>query len=461
MSVRTALPISRPPATDEQVRRGAGRAGDVLVAVVANAVIVVGLWLRHGGLTTSNGPGGLLTGVGQVTGLLGGYALLLQLLLMARVPLLERHLGFDRLAWWHRWNGFAAVVLVVVHMTTVTLGYAAAGRLGVFGQLTDFVRHYPDVLMAIIATALFIGIAATSARASRARLSRETWYAVHLYAYLAIALGFAHQLAVGSDFIHDPLARWWWALLYVAAAGSILLWRIGWPVWFNIRHRFRVAGVVPEGPGVFSIHVTGRDLDGVRAEAGQFFMWRFLTRGRWWQAHPFSLSAAPDGRALRITVKVLGDFTAAVAGLRPGTPVFAEGPYGTFTAGRQTMRRVLLIAGGIGITPLRALIDTLAVDRGDLTLVYRVQRRQDFVFREELDRLVLDRGIVIHPIAGTDVGDDETDRLGLPSLRRLVPDVAERDVYVCGPPGLVAALHRRLRLLGVPRQQIHSEPFAY
>lgn len=451
---------TQPPAGDARPAASGG-AGDIVVVVVANVVLAIGLWLHDGGLRTSAGPGGVLTGVGQITGLLGAEAVLLQLLLMARVPVLERRLGFDGLARWHRWNGFAAVVLVVVHATAITLGYAAAGHLSVLGQVGDFIRHYPDVLMAILATALLIGVAATSIRASRARLSHETWYFVHLYAYLAVALGFAHQLAVGSNFVDDRVARFWWAALYVAVGASILLWRVGRPLAFNARHRLRVADVVPEGPGVFSVHVTGRRLDRIPALAGQFFLWRILTRDGWWQAHPFSLSAAPHGRSLRITVKEFGDFTRGLRYLRPGTRVFAEGPYGTFTADRQTRRRALLIAGGIGITPLRALLETLPTGPGDVTLLYRVQRPEDFVFREELDRLVRKRGIVLYPIAGTDIGDDETDRLGVPALRRLVPDVADRDVYLCGPPALVDALHRRLRRLNVPRHQIHSERFAY
>ena len=448
---------------DREVAAGEpGEAAEsVLVLVVANVVIAVVLWVRDGGLHTSSGPGGLFTGVGQLTGLLCADAVLLQLLLMARVPAVERRLGFDGLARWHRWNGFAAVTLVLVHAVSITLGYAASGRLGIGAQLGDFIRHYPDVLMAIVATALLVAVAATSIRAARARLSRESWYAVHLYAYLAVALGFAHQLAVGTDFVDDPLARYWWIALYVAVGGSILAWRVGWPLVFNARHQLRIAEVVTEGPGVFSLYVTGRQLDRINAEAGQFFLWRILTRDGWWQAHPFSLSAAPRGRSLRITVKELGDPTRDMHRLRPGTRVFAEGPYGTFTAHRQAQPRALLIAGGIGITPLRALLETLPTRSGDLTLIYRVQRPEDFVFRAEIDDLVRSRGIVVHPIAGTDIGDDETDRLGIPALRRLVPDIAERDVYLCGPPALVDALHRRLRHLRVPAHRIHSERFAY
>ncbi|HEX3622532.1 MAG TPA: ferredoxin reductase family protein [Acidimicrobiales bacterium] len=453
---------ARPPvAVQPHAEAADGAATDVAVLVAANVLVAVGLWLRDGGLHTSSGPGGVLTGVGQLTGLLATDAVLVELLLMSRMPILERRLGFDGLARWHRWNGFASTWLIVLHVVAVTLGYAEAGRVGLPHQFGDFIRHYPDVLMATVGTVLLIAVAVTSVRAARARLRRESWYVVHLYAYLAVALTFAHQLAVGSDFVDDRLARIWWVALYVVVGGSILVWRVGWPLWFNARHQLRVADVVAEGPGVVSVYVTGRDLDRVPAEAGQFFLWRILTRDLWSQAHPFSLSAAPHGRSLRITVKDLGDFTRALAHVRPGTRVFAEGPYGTFTARRQTRPRALLIAGGIGITPLRALLETIPAGPGDLTLVYRVQRSEDFVFRDEIDRLVQKRGIVLYPIAGTDIGDDQTDRLGIPALQRLVPDVADRDIYLCGPPALLDALHRRLRHLGVPRHQIHSERFTY
>jgi predicted ferric reductase len=446
---------------DATRHRRSNAAWNVRVLVAANAVLVVALWFRHGGLATSSGPGGALIAVGQITGLVGAYSVLLQLVLMARVPVLERYLGFDRLAWWHRWNGFASVTLILTHAVAITLGYAASGQISIVQQVNDFVSHYPDVLMSIVATALLVVVAATSIRAARARLTREAWYFVHVYAYLAVALGFAHQIAVGSDFDADPVARAWWIALYVATASTILVWRVGWPLWFNTRHRLRVAKVASENRETVSVYLEGRALERMTAQAGQFFLWRFLTRDSWWQAHPFSLSAAPDGRSLRITVKGLGDFSSRVRELRPGTHVFAEGPYGAFTAERRTRRRVLLIAGGIGITPLRALLETLPGDPGDITLLYRVEHARDFVFRHELDELARARGVIIHPLAGVEIGDDDTDRLGIPALNAMVPDILERDVYVCGPPGLVDVVHRRLRRIGVPARQIHQERFAY
>jgi len=455
---------SRPRAVTTAVAarsRAADRAWVVVVVVVANALVAVGLWFRHGGLDNATGPGGTATAVGQLTGLLGAYAVLVELLLMARMPWLERYMGLNRLAVWHRWNGFAAVWLLVAHTVFITIGYGAGNRQSLVGQTLDFVNHYPDVLMAYVGLLLFIGVAAASVRLARRTLRRETWYLVHLYAYLAVALGFAHQLAVGNDLSTDAIARAWWVALYVVVIASILAWRVGWPLWFNARHRLRVERVEREAPDVVSIYMTGRDLDRMDARPGQFFLWRFLSADGWWKSHPFSLSAAPTRRRLRITVKDLGDHTSTLQRVRRGTPVFAEGPYGTFTAERRSRRKVLLVAGGIGITPLRALLESLPGDKGDVTLLYRVVADDDAVFRKELLELARERGIEFRLGVGPEIGDDRTDRLGVPALRSMVPDVRERDCFVCGPPALIDAVCRRLALLGVPSSQIHFERFEF
>ena len=455
----TATRALRPPASPSL--RASDQAWTVGVVIVANGVVVLGLWLRHGGLHILDTPGGPLTAAGQVLGLVGTYAVLVELLLMSRIGWLERAIGFDRLAVWHRWAGFSAVTLLVGHAVFITLGYAQGTGQSIAAQLGDFIRHYADVLMSIVGLALFLAVAITSVRAGRRRLARETWYAIHLYAYLAVALSFAHQLSVGSDFTTDGVARAWWVCLYVAVFGAILAWRVGRPLAFNAHHRLRIESVRDEADGIVSVYITGRDLDSVRAEAGQFFLWRFLTGSGWAKAHPFSLSAAPNGRFLRITVKALGDDTVRIRRLGRGVRVFAEGPYGTFTARRRTRPRVVLIAGGIGITPLRSLLESLPADPCDLTLLYRVIAAGDIAFRDELDHLAHARGIDVRLLVGADIGDDETDRLGVPALREMVPDIADRDVYVCGPPALVDAIRRRLARVGVPAAQTHYERFEY
>jgi len=443
------------------VVQAADRAWDVEVVIAANAAVVLTLWWRHGGFATLHNPGGALTAVGQLTGLYGTLAVLVEILLMSRIGWLEHHVGFDRMAVWHRWTGFGTLVLLVAHTVFITLGYAAEGQQGLLRQLGDFITNYPDVLMSIVGLALFVAVASTSVRAARRRLSREAWYAVHLYAYLAVALSFAHQLAVGTDFTDDAVARAWWVGLYVVVFGAILAWRIGRPILFNVRHRLQIHAVRPEADGVVSLYITGRHLEGVKAVGGQFFLWRFLTGTGWAKAHPFSLSAAPNDRFLRITVKSLGDDTRRIQHLRPGVRVFAEGPYGTFTARRRVRRDVALIAGGIGVTPLRAMLETMPAGPGEITMLYRAATTGDLAFGDELTRLAEARGVRLHFLVGTAVGDDTTDQLGVPALQALVPDLAQRDVYLCGPPAMLEAVRRRLRTLGVPGHRVHFERFDY
>jgi predicted ferric reductase len=433
----------------------------VVVIVVLNAALTIGLWFRHGNLHAVHGPGGIATAAGQLTALAGTYAVLVQLLLMARVPWLEHQIGLDRLAVWHRWNGFAAVWLLVGHAVLTTLGYAQTSHVSFVAETKDLVAHYPDVLMAVVGLILLIAVGVSSARAARRTLSREAWYSIHLYAYLGVALSFAHQLAVGTDFSGDRIARTWWVALYLVVLGSLIVWRVGWPLRFNARHNLRVRQVKNEAPGVVSIYLSGRRLDTIDAQSGQFFLWRFLTPDRWWKAHPFSLSSAPNKRTLRITVKDLGDDTRRLQRVPPGTRVFAEGPYGTFTADRRTRPKVVLIAGGIGITPLRALLASLPASPGDITLLYRAASADDVLFKDELTQLGARRGIVLHALLGDEIGDDRTDQLGVPAITDLVPDIESRDVFVCGPPGLVDAVRRRLRIIGVPPAQIHFERFEF
>ena len=458
MTTSIARPSRSSTSAGARARATADRAWIVGFACAVGLVVTVGLWFRHGELGAATGPGALATALGQLTALVGTYLILVQILLMSRLVWLERALGLGRLAVWHRWLGFTTLWLITAHVVFTTVGYARGDQVSLWAQTRDFVLHYPDVLMAWVGFALLVMVAVASIRIARRKLQRETWYALHLYTYLAVALAFAHQLAVGTDFDGDRAARVWWVSLYVAVFGAVLLWRVGLPAYANLRSPVRVKAVRPEAPGVVSIFLGGRDLQHLDAAPGQFFLFRFLTPRHSWQAHPFSLSATPTDTQLRITVKDLGDRTRELQKVRPGTRVLIEGPYGTFTSPAGSQRRVLLIAGGIGITPLRAMLDDFGPG-DDVVVLYRVAYRDEVVFVDELKRFAQAPHIRMHVIPGAEVGDDETDLLSIPLLRRGVPDIESRDCFVCGPPGMVDALRRRLRKLGVPRRHIHYERF--
>ncbi len=436
------------------------RAADIGAIGLGVGALVVGMWVRHGGLDQLTTVSGVLTAAGQVTALVGTYLALVQLVLMSRSPWLDQQVGMERIAVWHRWIGFSVLWLLVGHTVLTTLGYAMGDHSSLPAEAWTLLTMYPYVLMATVALGLLIMVAVASMRAAQRRISYETWYGLHLYAYLAIALGFGHELAVGTDFTNDPVARLFWIGMYIATIGLILVFRVGQPVALSLRHRLRVAAVVPEGTGVVSVYVTGRDLDQLACRAGQYFVWRFLAGDGWWRAHPFSLSSAPNGQHLRITIKDLGDYSHRLLALKPGTRVFAEGPYGALTGARRNRPRVLLVAGGIGITPLRALLEELP--GGAVTLLYRASDWTDVVFREELDQLVRERGDRIHYLVG-ERGSERvrSDPLAPRQLGKLVPDVRHRDVYVCGPIPMMDAVRRSLRALRVPDTQIHMERFSY
>jgi ferredoxin-NADP reductase len=225
----------------------------------------------------------------------------------------------------------------------------------------------------------------------------------------------------------------------------------------------RVHSVYRESADTVTVVMSGRHLNELHAESGQFFRWRFLTRGLWWASSPYSLSAAPRDNFLRITVKALGDHSTKLVTLRPGTRVLAEGPYGALTAtvrGRRGSRKVLLIAGGVGITPLRAIFETVQAGPRDVTLLYRASQEADVLFRQELERLAARRSATVRFLVGrrTDLGWDP---LSAAALAANIPDLPEHEVYLCGPPGMTAGVRAALLTAGVPRAQVRIESFEF
>ncbi|MFI1016078.1 ferric reductase-like transmembrane domain-containing protein [Streptomyces sp. NPDC020965] len=415
--------------------------------LVVNAAVVAAFFVQGGFASNA------LIVLGRVTGLYAALLMAFQLLLVARLPWLDRRIGMDRLTNWHRWNGLLLLWLLLGHAVFIGFGYARPTGLDPVNQMVDLAKTVEGVLRAVVALLLILVVGVVSARSARRRLAYETWHFIHLYTYLAVVLAFTHQVAAGTSFTSSDLATAYWYALWGSALGAVVVGRMLLPLWRNWRHRLVVTAVVPESDNVVSIYLTGRDLDRLPARAGQFFLWRFLTRDRWWQANPYSLSAAPDGRTLRLTAKAVGVGSAALRHVEPGTRVFAEGPYGAFTTLHRTRPDAVLIAGGVGVTPIRALLEEL---HGHAVVVYRVGSDKDAVLHQEMRELALARGAEVHLVTGPIRPDPLTPR----ALAGLVPDIADRDVYVCGPPGMTTAVLRGLRELGVPKSQIHCERFS-
>lgn len=433
----------------------------------AVVLFVVALWVHEGGLTDLAGWGSGLTSLGRLTGLLASVLLLIQVALMARIPVIEQAWGQDELARVHRVVGFTSIWLMLAHIGLTTLGYADGTTLGVVGTFLDQVLHSGGMLLALAGTVALLMVVVTSVRRARRRLRYESWHLLHLYAYLGAGLALPHQLWTGTDFRASTVSTVFWWGLYAAVLAAVVVFRVLLPIIRTRRHRLVVGRVVHEAPGVVSVHVTGRDLHRLPVRAGQFFQWRFLDGQGWTRANPYSLSAAPDGRALRITARVVGDSTDRLTRLRPGVPVAIEGPYGRLHEGVATSDRAVLVGAGIGITPLRALLESLPAGRDRTVLIQRVRSGEDVLGRE-LEDLARSRGARHYVLAGPRIKDRTSwlpEQYSLwadaTALRHLVPDIAERDVYVCGPTPWMDAVVAAARDCGVPDAAVHTEQFAY
>jgi predicted ferric reductase len=401
-------------------------------------------------------PGGLFSAAGRLAGFAGTYLMLIMVVLVARLPWLERSCGQDQLVRWHRKLASWAIALITAHVVLIVLGYAQASSTGALRELWVLVTSYRDMLAATVGFGLLIMAGISSYRHVRRRLRYETWWVVHLYLYLGLAMAFAHQIFTGVSFIGHPLVRALWIVVWAATAGLVLVYRVAQPIWRSLRHQLRVVAVHPEAPGVVSVVCRGRHLDRLAVSGGQFFHWHFLTREMWWQGHPYSLSALPRPPYIRVTIKGLGDQSRAAASLRPGTRVAIEGPYGTFTSHARVRDGVALFAAGVGITPVRALLEDLP-DEVDVVVVVRASTPADLVHRDEVATLVRQRRGRLREI----VGSRHEVRLNARVLRSLVPDIAHRDVYICGPDGFSAEIAAAALRLGADAEQIHTETFGF
>ncbi|WP_406411248.1 ferric reductase-like transmembrane domain-containing protein [Streptomyces sp. NBC_01614] len=417
--------------------------------VIVNVVIVEVLFVSAG-----EGKNGVLT-VAKFFGLHAALLMLFQLLLVARLPWLDRRIGMDRLTVWHRWVGFSLLWTVLTHATLVVLGYATLDDASM-GKTFVALSGVPASLLGMLAAAIIVVIAVISTRGLRRRLQYEVWHGLHLLLYVALGLAFVHQLQETTTFTSSAFATAYWWILWLFAFGALLTGRVAVPLWRNAYHQFRVAAVVPESDNVVSVYVTGRHLDKLPGRAGQFCIWRFPGHHHWWLANPFSLSAAPGGQGLRLTAKAAGSASAGLRDVLVGSRAFVEGPYGAFTSLHRTRPGVLLIAGGVGITPVRAMLEEQAT--GDVVVLYRVRSEADAVLLDEVRHLVALRGGRLQLLTGR-TGEGGVPPFDPGSLYRLVPDITERDVYVCGPPAMTRAVLSGLRDLQVPARQVHAERF--
>ncbi|WP_291380101.1 ferredoxin reductase family protein [Demequina sp.] len=397
---------------------------------------------------------------GRALGIVAAVFMLFQVLLISRAPFIERGIGHDRAAALHTRTGKVAIILMAAHAGIISVMSAYYADITVIAQSTRFFTSQWYLAMAQIALGVFVVIFVTSLLMVRSRWRYENWHAVHLLTYVGVALAIPHQFLEGSTFRDGGAAWWYWLTLYVIAWGSLLTFRVVVPLVRFARHDVRVATVSTLSDGSASIEMSGRHLDGLGAKPGQFMLWRFLDRERWRDPHPFSLSRAASPTSLRITVKPSGDGSSAIAAVAPGTRVMVEGPFGVFSRVSRTRRGVVLIAAGIGITPIRAMLEELDPAHGPVDVIVRARSAAEAPLLDEVEAIAAAKGVPVHVVLGGR-GDGWSSTESPATLEDLVPDVAERDVYICGPGPWAATVEKEARAAGVGRDSVHREAFAW
>ncbi|MFJ7287069.1 ferric reductase-like transmembrane domain-containing protein [Curtobacterium sp. NPDC098951] len=465
---RGTVPPAEPLAVAARRRRRAGRRRGALTDLLGilawvSAAVAVLLWLVSPGSHTVVGIGGWLTDAGIVAGLVATDLVLVMLVLAARVPLIDRTFGQDNAIAVHRSLGKPVLYLLLAHGAFLTLGYGASAGTGPIAE-TIALFSTPDMPLAYLGLGLFVAVVVSSLVAVRRRLPYEAWHVIHLLSYAAVLVALPHMLSVGSVLAQGTWQRVYWIALYVVALGLIAVYRFALPVVVTFRHRIRVVGVEAIAPGVVSIHLAGRDLDRLGAEGGQYGVWRFWTARTWWHAHPVSFSAVPGRDRARITVRDLGAGSARLGRITPGAFVSLEGPYGLFTSRARTAPYLALVASGIGITPVRSLLEDTDLRPGEATVLLRgTDADQQYLWRETAD-LAAATGSRLYTMVGRRAHSRESwmtqedVRRGV-SLRSVFPDLLDSDLYVCGPRAWSDLVVREARLAGVPEHQIHHERF--
>lgn len=433
----------------------------------ASVVAVAAMFLIDGGLKGISDLQSILSAVDRLTALVATNLLLIDILLVSRVPWLDHYYGHDKVTIAHKKLGKPILYLVLAHFIASVWQYSIGEGKNVIDEFFSMISNVGDLLTATFALVLMILVVVTSLNFARRAVTYEAWYLIHVFAYAAVLFAIPHQFSTGTDIAGHPIAQIYWITLYLFVLANIVFYRVATPIARALRSNLRVANVVRESSDTTSIYLTGRNVANFGGEAGQFYLLRPLTATQWWRPHPFSISAAPNDKFVRFTIGDRGDDTGLLQHIKPGTSVLLEGPYGVFTEDRRTRENVVLIASGIGIPPIRALAESMAARPGDVTIIYRVRNEQDASLLEEIREIARRRGFRLHVLAGKRamgtswMNADEFGRSDSERLAQMAPNIANSDVYVCGPVAWTHSVERSLKSAGTPANQIHTEEYAW
>ena len=441
------------------------------VEVLGWAAVIVPIlfFIANRGLHGLDTLSGWAIMLNRLSALVGTSLLLVHMILVARVPWIERTMGLDKSTHLHKKLGKPLLYILTFHLLAALANYSIIDGRNLTETLIYLNTHYSDILLATIGLLLMAVVVVTSIRAARKFLSYEAWYLIHLLSYVAVGVAIPHQFSFGTDLMDEPLLNSYFVALYLFVAANVIWYRALRPVLISLRQGLRVTAVNPEKNRTTSVYIGGKKIWKFGAQSGQFFMLRILTPSQWWRPHPFSVSSSEDDDHIRFTIGNRGDDTAKIQDIKVGTRVILEGPFGIFNESKRTQQHVTLVAAGIGVAPVRSLAESLAAEPGDVDVIYRVNDKSDAALLHELEEICERRGHNLHLLSGPRgkksgwlpdamMKGEKPDYL---VLMDTVPFVLDSDVYICGPSAWANEVVQSLHKIGLPKEQLHVEEFAW
>ena len=368
--------------------------------------------------------------------------------------------GEDVIYHFHRQLSIVAIVLVISHPIILFIERPELLRL-----LNSFQAPW-RARFAALSTYSLIALLVMSLWRTKLKISYEAWHLTHIVlAVVAVAAGLLHMVGWSFYFV-DPWKRALWIALTVFWIGLLLYVRIIKPL-FVLRRPYTVTGVRKERGDTWSLVMEPQGHDGFQFRPGQFGWLTVYGTPFKITAHPFSFSssaAASKGR-VEMAIRELGDFSGEIGNVPVGRRVYIDGPYGAFTIGHPADMHVL-IAGGVGITPMMSMIRTLA-DQGDkrpVILLYGSKDWDVITFREELEELKSRLDLRVVHVLENPPADWTGERgfIDAEVLQRHLPaPYADHEYFICGPDVMMDAIETALEKLKVPMTKYHSERYSF
>jgi len=393
----------------------------------------------------------------------------------------------------HNWTGYVALAVVLVH--PVLLLPSATAKFGWLDIVLPFWAPDQPIINTIGAFAAYALIFVVVTSYFRNRIGIRTWKALHYTAYAVTVALFAHSLLTNPNLDDKPIDYLDGGKVFVEACTLIALAAITWRVLHGVRRAalrdaataapagafmdqpttwagtLQVARIFEETASVktFRMVLPDRCRLPFTFRPGQFLTLSLPIGGQ--EVRRTYTVSSPPTRTSYVEITVKREVEGVASHhlhdkVREGDLIDVRALSGRFTFAGHESESVVLIGGGVGITPMMSVLRSLtdAAWEHDVWMVFAVRTPQDIIYGQELAYLQerhpnFHLQIVVEQAVGTD-WQGLTGRITLGQLSAFVPELPRRRVYLCGPAPMMDAVRPMLEGLGVPRGQVLTELFS-